>query len=94
MSWIVSVAVFLGLALVTYRTAAERGEWSWPAFFRILGLILVYVGLVAAVVVVTVAAKLDPAVATAVIVAAVVVGVVPLAIVAKRIQRHHLGPRV
>jgi hypothetical protein len=94
MSWIVSVALFLGLAVVTYRAAASRGEWSWPAFFWTLGLILVYVGLVAAVVVATIAWGPDPAIATATIVAAVLVGAVPLGIVAKRIQRHYLGPRV
>ena len=33
-------------------------------------------------------------VATAAIVAVILVGAVPLAIVAKRIQRHYLGPQV
>jgi hypothetical protein len=94
MSWIVSVAIFLGLAFVTYRTAALRGEWSWPAFAWTLGLILVYVGAVAAVVVATIARGADPVTATATIVAAILVGAVPLGIVAKRIQRHYLGPRV
>jgi hypothetical protein len=94
MSWIVSVVLFLGLSFVTYRTAVQRGEWSWPAFAWTLGLILVYVGAIAAVVVATIAWGPDPAIATATIVAAILVGAVPLGIVAKRIQRHYLGPRV
>jgi hypothetical protein len=94
MSWIVSVAVFLGLALVTYRAAAERGEWSWPAFFWILGMVLSYAGVIALVVVATMAWGPDPAIATAAIVAVILAGAVPLGIFAKRVQRHYLGPRV
>jgi hypothetical protein len=94
MPWIVSVAIFLGLAFATYRAAKLRGEWSWPAFFWTLGLILVYVGAVALLIVSMIAAKPDPAVATAVILGVILVGAVPLAIVAKRIQRHYIRPRV
>ena len=94
MSWIVSVAIFLGLALVTYRTAVQRGEWSWPAFFWILGSVLTYAGAIALVVVAIMPWGLDPAIATAAIVAVILVGAVPLGVVAKRIQRHYLGPRV
>ena len=94
MSWIVSVAIFVGLSFTTYRAAKLRGEWSWPAFLWILGLILVYAGVIALIIIATMALKPDPALATAAIVAVILVGAVPLAIVAKRIQRHYLGPQV
>jgi hypothetical protein len=94
MSWIVAVAIFLGLAFASYCAAASRGEWSWPAFFWILGLILVYCGAIGLVVVAAMAWGPDPAVATAVIVGVILVGVAPLAVVAKRIQRHYVGPQV
>ena len=74
--------------LIAYRQAKARGEWSWRSFGWTLSLVIVYVA-------VSVAAGFgldalvgssDPLVRTLCIIVPIAIGVVPLAIVAKKIQ--------
>ena len=70
---------------------SRAGLWSWPAFFWTLPLVLVYCAWCAGAVLFFMATGANPALTTGLILAAIFVGVVPLAIVAKRIYRHYVN---
>ena len=91
MSSLLSAIAVLAAAVLAYQNARARGLWSWPAFFWILPLVLVYCAWCAGAVLFFMATGANPALATGLILAAIFVGVVPLAIVAKRIYRHYVN---
>jgi hypothetical protein len=90
MSSLLSAIVVLAAAVLAYQNARARGLWSWPAFFWTLPLVLVYCAWCAGAVLFFMATGASPALATGLILVAIFVGVVPLAIVAKRIYRHYV----
>ena len=94
MSSIFTILMAVSVILLVYHDAKSRGAWSWPAFFLILPLILIYAALCGVAAWFAVAFALAPGLGVALVLSIAFVGVVPLAIVAKRIYRHYVkAPR-
>lgn len=91
MSEIATLVVVLAAGLIAYGQARRRGEWSWAAFGWTLLLVLIYAGATvwAGIALDSWLDASDPLVRTLCRVAPIAIGVVPLAIGAKAIQRHY-----
>lgn len=92
MESLLTLIVVLAAGFSAYYSAKAQGQWSWPAFFWILGVLLVYAGFSTLVVLAVMpwASPDNPGLGTLVILLAIGLGVVPVSIVAKRIQRHYV----
>jgi hypothetical protein len=90
MSWILSLLSTIAVMILVIRDAKSRAQWSWPAFFWLLLLAVLYgavCGLIALVVVEWVRPD-DPGTGFLLVLVPIVVGAIPVSIIAKRIQRH------
>lgn len=81
------IAVVLA-ALIAYQQAKARGEWSWRAFGWTLALVAVYVAVsvLAGFGLDALVGSSDPLVRTLCILVPIAIGIVPVAIIAKKIQ--------
>ncbi|MEJ1160444.1 hypothetical protein [Prosthecomicrobium sp. N25] len=94
MTSLLSLLAVLAAAILAYRQAKQQGQWSWRAAGLITLLVAVY-AIGAAGIGVGIAswvAPQDPAWAVLIVLVPIIVGIVPTAILAKRIQRRY-APR-
>jgi hypothetical protein len=92
-SWFLSLLLTIAVMFFVIRRAKSRRQWSWPAFFWILLLIVLYSAFCGlfAFFVVDWALSYDPAIGALLILAPIWAGAIPVGVIVKRIHRHYVG---